>query len=304
MPYNRDAVAQGVTHYYELLEKLAYIEESEILRPPPTGWTDEQLQMKMLVAAGRSDKVIDLVRHLPYLRGDRELEMYPPCRIVSYLREDALYEASTLDKAKVIFHNCIMACGDNDIVAPSGMIALASDLSVDAILLDTDDGIIYHCNGSMQDRDAPDSEPWRQGGKQYGAEEFLDMIYQQVKNLLLIPVPEPFPWFEGGLAPAGIVSLQLHCWPFSEQVLLTFMNSASDRYWWNMVGQRAYTRKNTLTRSENISKSDERPSWRRKRMMTTMTMTMMVNSDSCAFVRNTASHFLFFFYKTFQVDKQ
>lgn len=211
MSHNRDSVVQGVTQYYELLAKLAYIDDSEIARPPPTGWTDEQLQMEMLVAAERSDRAVDLVKHLPYLRCDREIEVYPPCRIVSYLREDTSHEASTPEEAKDFFHRRIMVCGEKGIVAPAGMIALASDLRIDAVLLDTDNGIVYQCNGSMQDPSAPGTEPWRQGGKQYQAEEFLDMIHEQVNSLLIIPIPEPFPWFVGGFSPEGTVSRQKYC---------------------------------------------------------------------------------------------
>ncbi len=275
MPYSRDSVVRRVTQYYELLEKLAYIDDSEIARPPPTGWTDEQLHVEMLMAAERSGKVVDLVRHLPYLRCDRELEVYAPCRIVSYLREDMSYEASTPEMAKDFFHKRIMVCGEDGIVCPKGMIALASDLRIDAILLDTDEGVVYHCDGSMQDPDAPGNEPWRQGGKQYQAEEFLDMIYDQVNSLLIIPIPEPFPWFEGGLTPEGAVSPQKG-WPFNVGDLLTFVYSVSNKYWLKMVGKRACARTHISMPSENTERPDER-----KMMIRQSTTTMTIfNSES------------------------
>lgn len=205
MTYDRDTVVRGIERYYELLAKLAYIEGSEIIRPPPTGWTDEQLLMDMLVSAGRSDKVIDLVRHLPYLRCDRELEVYPPCRYVSYLREKADEDALSPETAKNYFHLQLMPFGD-EIKTPANMVVLASDLNADAWVLDVDKGVIYQCDSTLYDEDAPEEEPWRQFGQRMDAKRFLDKVYGHVNNLILIPIPEPFPWFEGGNSAKGRVS--------------------------------------------------------------------------------------------------
>lgn len=81
---HRDVVVQGMLRYYQLLAKLAYLDESEILVPPPTGWPDEQqLLMGMLESANLSEAVTELVKRLPYLRRARDLEIYLSCRAVS-----------------------------------------------------------------------------------------------------------------------------------------------------------------------------------------------------------------------------
>jgi hypothetical protein len=204
MPYDRDATVQGVERYYGLLVKLAYIEEGEIIRPPSTGWTDEQLLMNMLVSSGRSDAVIDLVRYLPYLRSKDQIEVYPPCRPVSYLHDDGTADTMSPETSGAYFHERIMVCGD-DTVSPGNVIALASDLRIDALILDVDEGLVYICDGLERDRDATDDDYWRQG-RRFNTQGFFDEVCGQLENLLLIPVRVPFPCFVGGKFPDGRVS--------------------------------------------------------------------------------------------------
>ncbi|CEJ81190.1 hypothetical protein VHEMI01334 [[Torrubiella] hemipterigena] len=215
MTYDREVVVQGMLRYYRLLAKLAYLEDSEILVPPPTGWPDEQLLMGMLVSTNRSDLVIDLVKHLPYLRRDRDLEIYPPCRAVSYLRESADQDAQSPKTARRYFHLQLMPFGIT-IKAPGNMIVLASDLRVDAWVLDIDDDVVYHCDSTLWDENARDDEPWKQFGKRRGTRAFFNYMCRLLERLVIVPVPEPVLWFEGGRSGKGrriIGLLTRHGWP-------------------------------------------------------------------------------------------
>ncbi|OLN83423.1 hypothetical protein CCHL11_03112 [Colletotrichum chlorophyti] len=90
--YNRDDVVSGLTQYYLNLTRLAYIPSSYIDFPPSTGWTDAELDVGALRALRRSEKVIDLLRHLPYPRpmldGPRPgpWNIAPRAKAVRYLR--------------------------------------------------------------------------------------------------------------------------------------------------------------------------------------------------------------------------
>jgi hypothetical protein len=67
MPYDRDVVVNCIKRHYDLLVRMAYLDPDEILHPPPEGWSDEQLVVDTLQKRKRSERVIDLLRHMPYL---------------------------------------------------------------------------------------------------------------------------------------------------------------------------------------------------------------------------------------------
>jgi hypothetical protein len=71
--YSREACIAAVRDYYAFLAKM-YLNESDIIEPPEGGWpsvTTENFQ-----GLGKSDEVIALLRHLPYLRLS-ENQAYP-----------------------------------------------------------------------------------------------------------------------------------------------------------------------------------------------------------------------------------
>lgn len=90
MVYDRDVVVNCVKRHYELLVKAAYFDPAEVLYPPDEGWSDEQLAIDVLRAFRRSEEVIDLLRHLPYIKqldGDDRDEVYLYTQHLSYLRD-------------------------------------------------------------------------------------------------------------------------------------------------------------------------------------------------------------------------
>jgi hypothetical protein len=71
MAYNRDVLIACVQRHYGLLVRFAYLNPDAIETPPPSGWTDEQLASDILQLLGHDEKVIDLLRHQPYLKFQR-----------------------------------------------------------------------------------------------------------------------------------------------------------------------------------------------------------------------------------------
>lgn len=214
MPYDRDAICAALLRYYELLVKIAYLEDSEILRPPPTGWTDEELAVDLLMSAGRSERAIDMARHLPYLRPrNPDLEIYPPVRPVSYLRADCdgdmPFWGSAITREKY-FHEVLMPFGE-EVRAPKDMLALSSDRRGEAWVLDVsgeeeEEAVVWLCDYTLWDEGAPEEEPWRRGGRRFAAEGFFGEVSGEVEGLVVVPVREPGPWFHGGLSEEGEVS--------------------------------------------------------------------------------------------------
>ena len=87
MPYNQNEVVASVTAFYEFLITHLHFEPSELKTPPPEGWP--QLTTSRLSALGKSDKVIALLQHLPYLETDEHgpKEIFPYTAPADYTRE-------------------------------------------------------------------------------------------------------------------------------------------------------------------------------------------------------------------------
>lgn len=157
--YSRNATIAAVRSYYQFLTKL-YLPESATLEPPPGGWpTITKDKMRSL---GKTDEVIELLRHLPYLRDTQwEMQGAPWCRFMDW----SSYDISKMDKEEI---EGIKICteGPANETSPAHVIGLAfagRDWCI--LLLDTHLGIIYwadNCPGPLNDnpsREKIDDEP-------------------------------------------------------------------------------------------------------------------------------------------------
>jgi hypothetical protein len=82
--YSRDETIAAVMDYYQFLTKMPFLEPSDILYPPPEGWP--QITKERL--AKKSDEVIELLRHLPYVDSRREVwQIMPDSRPCDYVNK-------------------------------------------------------------------------------------------------------------------------------------------------------------------------------------------------------------------------
>lgn len=65
--FSREATVSAVRDYYQYIIKL-YLPDSVIVEPPEGGWPE--VNQDNLGYLGKTDEVIDLLRHLPYIRGE------------------------------------------------------------------------------------------------------------------------------------------------------------------------------------------------------------------------------------------
>ncbi|KAI0206819.1 hypothetical protein F4808DRAFT_8412 [Astrocystis sublimbata] len=222
MAYDRDAIAARITKYYKLLEEMAYLDPADIQYPPPEGWNDDQLAVDILRALNRSDKVIDLLRHLPYIGRERnkpEWEIYPETRPISYLRDSWLLKNQTAESCadKGLHRLAIMP---DDVDWPSGMISLTFGRESTFWIIDTDAEQLFPVGVFVIDDTAPESEPWRRNGKAHDILEYLDSVHSSVYNLTLIPAPRSGIWdpriVHSLEPPEGVLVgrlLREHGWP-------------------------------------------------------------------------------------------
>ena len=64
--YPRDEVIAAIQDFYELLIRLPYVEPDALILPPKEGWSGVNIQE--LERRGKTEEVVELLRHLPYLR--------------------------------------------------------------------------------------------------------------------------------------------------------------------------------------------------------------------------------------------
>ena len=75
MPYTRDEVVTEVISFYEFLRTM-YLPDDAIAYPPVEGWP--AITASYLSFLGKSDAIVDLLRHLPYVRR----EATDPCYLI------------------------------------------------------------------------------------------------------------------------------------------------------------------------------------------------------------------------------
>ena len=77
--YSRDATVQAFRDYFQFLVFM-YMDQSNIVEPPESGW--DEINPRGWVNFDKTDKVIDLLRHLPYLSMD--VNIAPECEFVDW----------------------------------------------------------------------------------------------------------------------------------------------------------------------------------------------------------------------------
>lgn len=73
--YDRDEVVSSISSLYKLLTKLPYVYPEALVYPPKdedkNGWTE--INETELRKRGKTDGIIDFLRHLPYLRQPKSI---------------------------------------------------------------------------------------------------------------------------------------------------------------------------------------------------------------------------------------
>lgn len=71
----------SILSFYQFLTTMAYFDCEDILIAPTSGWQD--INSESCAGMGKNDTVIDLLRHLPYIRDDQAI--YYECRPLDYV---------------------------------------------------------------------------------------------------------------------------------------------------------------------------------------------------------------------------
>lgn len=183
--YNRDVLVRCLTRHYETLVRMGYMEDSNIQHAPPGGWDDSQIDAKSLRIMGRNETVIDLLRHLPYLKQD--YQVMPENQPIQYLGR--MWDDTVTDKMaesrSLLQFDCMMPF---DAEPESGMICLTNGREGTWWLIDTKEGYVYPCGSRWDVERAREDPPWL-WYYPVAIEKYFDEIHRQFLSLDLIPLP-------------------------------------------------------------------------------------------------------------------
>ncbi|KAL3294220.1 hypothetical protein RB213_012645 [Colletotrichum asianum] len=212
--YSHDAAVAAITSYYELIARLQR-DETQLEYPPPGGWP--QITRESFASLGKTDAVIDLLRHIPYFTDDT-IEILnitnPRCFINSFLYEmihaDSEEQRRESQDLKEVEQNKIPDTVVDEDGFPRGMILFAYGEEYGfKVYLDTTYGlIILTMNGGNFPRCEPDFEgdhensddeeeaedifgdnDWRSGAKSeaFRIQTFFDLCKEQWRRMNLMP---------------------------------------------------------------------------------------------------------------------
>jgi hypothetical protein len=191
--YSRDATVKAFRGYFQFLSAM-YADESIIQEPPEDGWPT--ISLNGWPKFDKTDKVIDLLRHLPYISGFTQIA--PECNFVSW-------HTCREDEDGVHFHE-VSEPFEDEAKMPSHIVGLTSQWQKGlTFLLDTELGVIYwyECEDEAK-VDIPEVHPdpygwfdddlitedqaeWRSNGGVWEISDFFEMLKANFRTLNFVP---------------------------------------------------------------------------------------------------------------------
>lgn len=193
--YSRDATVQAFRCYYQFLVAM-YMDESNIAEPPEDGWGT----IIRWPNFDKTDKVIDLLRHLPYVSMD--IGIAPDCEFVNWHQTPAHHDGEDIKEATEPY--------PNEATIPPHVVGLTIHTLRGLIfLLDTELGVIYwfECMSEAKNEieeveddpydwadnglipDSEDQVEWRAGSGIWEITDFFEMLKTHLINLTFVPYP-------------------------------------------------------------------------------------------------------------------
>ncbi|KAK1990036.1 hypothetical protein LX36DRAFT_686226 [Colletotrichum falcatum] len=180
--YSQEATVAAATDFYAFLTKM-YLPESAVVHPPPSGWPTLASDLQDL---GKSDEVLSLLSHLPYVREDlpnNEIPQATPggnwldwCMSGIWVREGRsdIDELRTVTESPAIMEH-----------APESVVGLTMSE--------------YYCPGRLRDGprcieddlydycDDEDEADWRADGAAWSVVDFSKVLKAEYRSLRWVP---------------------------------------------------------------------------------------------------------------------
>ncbi|KAL7949035.1 hypothetical protein V8C42DRAFT_313059 [Trichoderma barbatum] len=231
--YSREECISAVRDYYKFIVGL-YLHESEIIEPPAEGWPD--ITTATMQAMGKTDEVISLLRHLPYIRFQEsgfDLQGAPWCVFADWqssaqciIRDPARGEHyKLLSEGVSIYEN----------VPPHVISLTQGPQDNEVFLIDTELGIAiwFECPGQIKfnpsrelvdynPNDYPEAEvDWRADSAAWTIPDFFEVLKDQFRQLKFFPTgrrESKHVYARPGFGTEGMVEMlqgiyRAHGWP-------------------------------------------------------------------------------------------
>lgn len=195
--YSQDATVAAVTDFYTFLTKM-YLPESAVVHPPPGGWPTLASDLRGL---GKSEEVLSLLSHLPYVRQDLDdsevPQVTPGGRWIDWRMSGtwAREGGSDIDELRTITEGpAIMEH------VPESVVGLTMS-EHHVFLIDTELGVVYwpECPGRLRDGprcieddpydycDDDDDAEWRADGAAWSVADFFRVLKAEYRSLRWVP---------------------------------------------------------------------------------------------------------------------
>ncbi|KAK2013294.1 hypothetical protein LZ32DRAFT_637658 [Colletotrichum eremochloae] len=198
--YSEEATVAAVTDFYAFLTKM-YLPGSAVVHPPPGGWPTLASDLRDL---GKSDEVLSLLSHLPYIRqdvNDNEVpQVTPGSRWIDWrtfgvwVREGGsdIDELRTITEGPAIMEH-----------VPESVVGLTTS-EHHVFLIDTELGVVYwpECPGRLRDGprcieddpydycDDEEEAEWRADGAAWSVSDFFKVLKAEYRSLRWVPCNE------------------------------------------------------------------------------------------------------------------
>lgn len=196
--YNREECIAAVRDYYHFLTKL-YLDESDIEEPPEDGWPN--VTADTMGGLGKTDEVVQLLRHLPYIRGDERVQGGPWVEFANW-RETAGEHGIVSDEEGESARVCSEPPEYVDNIPPQVISLTSNESELGGIFLfDTERGIVHWhgCYGELKGSEgaieddpydwAPEDEAeWRAEAPAWAVSDFFELLKDQFRRLDFVPI--------------------------------------------------------------------------------------------------------------------
>ncbi|KAL6795789.1 hypothetical protein GGI42DRAFT_332084 [Trichoderma sp. SZMC 28013] len=200
--YSRDDCVSAVREYYNFLVGM-YVDEAEVVEPPPGGWPN--ITTATMAALGKTDEVVSLLRHLPYLRRNKN-DMYnvQPAAWCYFANWEANARGMIRDRTMGESYRVTTEGAPLYEILPPHVVSLTQGGRDNPVfLIDTELGIgLWHeCPGEVKhdpsreaiEDDAYDYEEdeeqaeWRGDSGAWSIPDFFEILKDQFRELQFIP---------------------------------------------------------------------------------------------------------------------
>lgn len=218
-PYSRDATVAAVRDYFDVLIDM-YLDPTDVLTTPHSGWPSSTIDR--LQCMGKTTQVLDLLRHLPYIRGEEDdgpQAGVPGCRFADWRHLAEICDPETGESGPD--GNTLRECSEpvelveRDVIPPNVIGLTYGGRENPTFLLDTRRGIVhwYECPSEIRyntstggstiqavtDLDDPfdwadiaeEEAEWRAEHPAWSVADFFSILKLQLRELRYVPVGSP-----------------------------------------------------------------------------------------------------------------